>query len=423
VNWWQNGHDIQRFGTTAMTEACVSRYAQTIAMCPGAHWRTKPDGGRERITNSALSRVLRKPNGYQSISDFLLNATRSLYLQGNAYALAVRNDRFEIAELHLMSPRDSGPMVAGNGEVFYRLTGNELIERRLGRLDAVPGRDVLHIRLHTPWHPLRGETPLAAAALQMAAGNSALQQQVSFFLNQARPSYVLSTDQVLTKDQIDQLRTKWNEQSQGLNAGGTPILSAGLKPLPLTSNARDAQLAEMMKLNDQAIANVFGIPLQLFGVGGGTPQGSTQALMRDWLAGALGFAINHIEVALDALFGLRGQPEEYTEFDTNVLLRSSKKERVEAATLAIRGGLSTINEERLDEDKPKIAGGDDIRIQQQDVPLDWHEQQLPKNVAPPSPAAPVPDPQPTKDISDAGRNGDWTKRLLQAADEYERRAA
>ena len=62
----------------------------------------------------------------------MLNATRSLYLEGNAYALALRNARFEIDELHLMDPLQSYPRLASNGEIFYQLDGNQVIERRLG---------------------------------------------------------------------------------------------------------------------------------------------------------------------------------------------------------------------------------------------------------------------------------------------------
>src|SRR4051795_5914417 len=72
-NWWQMGYDLQGSSITAMVEACVSAYAQTIAMCPGDHWRAEGNGGRDRVTNSALCRILRQPNDYQSISDFLLN--------------------------------------------------------------------------------------------------------------------------------------------------------------------------------------------------------------------------------------------------------------------------------------------------------------------------------------------------------------
>src|SRR4051812_47664597 len=73
-NFWQRGYDpIPTPTTSAMVEACVAAYSQTVAMCPGSHWRTDDDGGRKRVTNSALTRILKRPNPYQSISDFLLN--------------------------------------------------------------------------------------------------------------------------------------------------------------------------------------------------------------------------------------------------------------------------------------------------------------------------------------------------------------
>ena len=133
MNWWQNGYSVVGPSTqSAMVEACVSAYAQTVAMCPGDHWRLNNKGGRERVKNSALSRILRHPNDYQSPSDFMLNATRSLYLHGNTYALALRNDRYEIDELHLMDPMLSYPRLATTGDIFYQLYGNDVIQKRVG---------------------------------------------------------------------------------------------------------------------------------------------------------------------------------------------------------------------------------------------------------------------------------------------------
>ena len=80
-------------------------------MCPGDHWRPAADGGRERVTTSALSRILRRPNDYQSRSDFMLNLARDLYRDGNTYALAQRNDRFEVTALHPFDPKQSRPVI------------------------------------------------------------------------------------------------------------------------------------------------------------------------------------------------------------------------------------------------------------------------------------------------------------------------
>jgi Phage portal protein len=76
------------------------------------------------------------------------------------------------------------------------------------------------------------------AALQAQSAISAA--QTNFYANQARPSAVLSTDLVLDKDQVAALRDRWDDQSKGLRAGGTPILTAGLKVLAWTTTARDS---------------------------------------------------------------------------------------------------------------------------------------------------------------------------------------
>jgi hypothetical protein len=61
LNWWQQGHNPVPSGRSAIVYACIQAYAQTIAMCPPAHWVSTGDNGRDRAKTSALSRVLRNP--------------------------------------------------------------------------------------------------------------------------------------------------------------------------------------------------------------------------------------------------------------------------------------------------------------------------------------------------------------------------
>ena len=396
LNFWQEGYDVIPYGARqAMVEACVSAYSQTVAMCPGDHWQLNSKGGRERVTNSSLSRVLRKPNFYQSMSDFMLNATRQLYLDGNAYALALRNDRFEVSELHLMDSRLSYPIVAETGDVFYRLHGNAVITNEFEGLPiTVPMRDVLHVRLHAdrgrrhPF-PLWGQTPLLAALSDIGLTDSILNQQTNFYQNQARPSAVLSTDLVLDKDQVQALRDRWDDQSKGLNLGRTPILTAGLKVQPWAAPPKDAQLAEVLKIAEEHIALVFRIPMQILGLGA-THLQSTEALMQFWIATGLGFALNHIEEAFGLLFRLKGQPDEYVEFSTEALLRSATKDRIEALARGVQGGIYAPNEARELEGLERVKFGDEPRVQQQVVPLSAASQIEP----PPGKTGPHPPPSP-----------------------------
>jgi HK97 family phage portal protein len=372
-NWWQLGISPTYGPRSAMVEACVSAYSQTVAMCPGDHWRANEKGGRDRVATSALSRILRKPNLYQSISDFMLNATRWLYSEGNAYALALRNSRFEIDELHLMNSDQCAPLVAETGDVFYQLGGNDVIDKRLnGYQLIVPQRDVLHIRLHTTRHrypqPLVGESPVVAAYDDMAVTSAIAKQQMQFYANQARPSAVLSTDLVLDKDDVQHLRDRWNEQAAGLHQGGTPILTAGLKVQPWSYGGKDAATAEMLKLSNDNIALAYRIPLQVLGLGS-SGFNTTEALMQAWISTGLGFALNHIEEAFGLLFQLYGQPDEYLEFDTAALLRSAMRDRIEALARGVQGGIFAPNEARNAEGFDSVEFGDEPRVQQQVVPL------------------------------------------------------
>lgn len=400
ANWWQQGFNPIFSERSAMVEACVSAYAQTISMCPGDHWRLNTKGGRDRVTTSALARLLRYPNDYQTISDFLLNLVRSLYVDGNAYALALRNSRYEISELHIMHPNISYPRVATNGDIFYQLWGNDIIERRVGPEPLiVPARDCLHIRLNVTRRyptPLIGESPLVAAMGDVTVSNAIAMQQSNFYMNEARPSAVLSTDLVLDKDQVQALRDRWNEQAKGMAQGGTPILTAGLKVQPWAVAGRDAATADMLKLSNEHIALAYRIPLQVLGIGNSS-MGSTEQLMQSWIASGLGFALNHIEEAFGVLFDLKGQPEEYVEFDTAALLRSAFKDRVEALARGVQGGILSPNEARNREGLDKVKFGDEPRVQQQVVPLSAVGQMPPPPGAPgappgapPAPASPPP---------------------------------
>jgi HK97 family phage portal protein len=390
-NFWQQGYTPMPVSAqSAMVEACVSAYAQTVAMCPGDHWRRNDKGGRTRVEASALTRVLRHPNDYQSISDFLLNATRMLYLEGNCYALALRNSRYEIDEIHLMDSNVSFPRVSENGEVFYQLSGNDIIDKRLNgeELSPVPMRDVLHVRLHVSRRfprPLVGESPLVAAYADVGVGAAIAAQQTAFYRNEARPSAVLSTDMVLDKDQVQGLRDRWNDQAKGLHQGGTPILTAGLKVQPWAQGGKDAATAEILKLTGEHIALAFRIPLQILGLGG-TSYASTELLMQSWIASGLGFALNHIEEAFGVLFELKGQPAEYVEFDTAALLRSAQKDRIEALARGVQGGIFAPNEARNMEGLDDVKFGDEPRVQQQVVPLSAAA------AIPASPPAPSPPP-------------------------------
>ena len=205
----------------ATVYACAAAYAQTTALCHAGHWRRQSDGGRVQVTNSPLARFLRRPNPYQSRSDFILNQVQSLMYHGNSYAVSYRDERGDIVQMHLLDPRQCKPYIEPETKaLFYGVGGNDMIEDERGDLQAlIPARDILHIRLYTPKHPLRGVSPISYAIASIAANNAMTTHQATFFNNMARPSGVITTDQVLNRDQLSSLREAWKAQSTGISSG------------------------------------------------------------------------------------------------------------------------------------------------------------------------------------------------------------
>jgi HK97 family phage portal protein len=398
LNFWQMDLDPLPGPGCSTVEACVWAYIRAIAQLPGYHKRELDNGGTETVTTSALSRLLRAPNGYQTPSDFLVHLIRSLLYTGNSYWIAQRNDRQEVEALHWTDPRScrvqevrvrDQPLA----EIFYVVGDNPLINLTSlsSRTLVVPARDVLHIKLDTRRHPLIGETWLSALAPELATRLAIQGSASTFSANMSRPSGVLTTELPLTVVQRDELRTRWNEHAKGLNSGGVPILSHGLKFQPMSISNEDAQIIEQMKLSDQTIASVFGVPAILLGISDAGTQKSAEALMREWLASGLGFVLNHIEQGFDKFIGLSSVPggREWTEFDTRVLLRSMFKEQIEGLVRGVQGGIYSPNEARALEGYPAVEAGDEPRVQQQVVPLSFATE------PPPPPVAPVPPPDPS----------------------------
>jgi HK97 family phage portal protein len=268
---------------------------------------------------------------------------------------------------------------------------------------------------------LLGEPPLTAAYLDVAASNSMVQQALSYTANQARPSGVLQTDMQLDEQQTKELRAAWDEQTKGIGAGGTPILSWGLKWQQVSTTSRDAQLAEMLQITDTRIATAYRVPPELLGLSGQNGlQSSTEALMRFWVANGFGFCINHIETGMGQFFGLGGFPDEYLEFDTAALERSNQKDRIDALARGVQGGIYSPNEARALEDLPAAEDGDEPRVQQQVVPLSFGMNPPPAQPTPPIAPPPSGDGNTPPEETDATKLAD---SILHAARRYERRDA
>lgn len=364
---WQRNLEVGSFGARSVPAvyACVMVIARAISQCYPTHYRMDGDI-RKKVTTSSAYRILRNPNHYQTSPDFLLNMVASALFDGEAFVVATRNDRYEIDSLHLMPRGSCSPRIdPDTKEIFYSVGASPLAPD----FDyAIPQRDVLHLRFHTPRHPLIGESPIKAAALAIGINVALSQTQAAFFSRMNRPSGILSTDQQLTKEQMVRLREAFEEQSKVWAKGGMPILGNGMKFEQLSVNSVDAQLIEAQRSSLEDIARVFGVPPPLVGDLSHATLNNSETLIQHFLSMSLGSYLEHIERAFDRLFGMSNT--EHIELDTSALLRTDFAGRVDGLTKAVQGGLMTPSEARVREGLSPIEGGDSAYLQRQMVPID-----------------------------------------------------
>jgi HK97 family phage portal protein len=207
-----------------------------------------------------------------------------------------------------------------------------------------------------------------------------------FFGNMTRPSGYLASPKILKDDIAAKLREMWEKAYSAENSGRVAVLLDGLEWKPMSITSVDAQLIESYRMTIADVARVYRVPLAVIGETGGATYGNTETLIRHWLSTGLSYVVEHIELALDALFEL--PPDEFIAFDLEYLLRADFQARIEGLTKGIQGGLFSPNEARQKEGLPAVEYGEEPRVQAQVVPLSFASKVPAAAAAPTAPSAP-----------------------------------
>ncbi len=407
TNFWQldyqgGGDDASRFGPVY---ACINVIAQEMSRIPIEHQRLNDDGSVNKVLDRAPARLFRKPNHYQTLSDWMLYLMWSLLLNGNSYHLAQRNNRNEVVALYPINPRAVWPHItppfhdAPLGEIFYRIAKDPTTDLAGSDLDEqnnvwVPQRDMLHVRLASTKHPLIGESPLIAAAQAANTGMKITTQVNRFFGNASRPSGILTHPKTLSADAASRLKQAFVNATQGTTFGAPVVLQEAMTWTPMSMSAVDAELINSYKLTERQVAQSFRVPSFLLGDTEKSTFSSVESLLRFFTQTGIGFYADHLEKSLETFLGL--PMNERIHFDTEgAMLRGDLKERMDALKTAVQGGVLTVNEARHHEHLPPVEFGDSPRMQMQMVPLSYGailQPPVPSGaVTPEPPALPAPD--------------------------------
>lgn len=182
--------------------------------------------------------------------------------------------------------------------------------------------------------------------------------------NGALPLAVLETDSKLSKTAFENLKASWSKlYAGGKNAGKTVILEDGLKYRAVSLSPNDLQLSDSQKSTLSDIARILNIPEAM--INSNTSRYSTNEQNNlNFLQYCLGPILASFESALNKELLLETEKMDGYEFkfDTSQMLRTTRKERVEAVSAEYNAGLITFWEARADLDRPKTIEDDFVRM-------------------------------------------------------------
>lgn len=242
--------------------ACVNLIAGAISALPVRLYREGRNGDREEIIGDPLWWLFNEQflprwsasNAWEYIG-------MSLLLHGDAFAAIRRNKNGLILGFEPAHPNRVQVVATKDRlRLLYQVVWDD------GTVEVIEQDDMIHVA-GFGFNGFRSVSPLSYV-LGTSAGVALATQEFAgrFFTNSARPDIVLTTDQVVTKEEADAIKARWAENYQGYaNSHRPAVLGKGFKAEPLTMTAEDAQLLATRQFQIEEIARAFGVPPFMIG--------------------------------------------------------------------------------------------------------------------------------------------------------------
>lgn len=253
------------YRVSALVYRCAQLWAESILQAPVKILRMRDGKVIEEITSGPVINVLREINGHVSFAEWMYVNVLHLALTGNAYTWKVRNRAGRIVELWPLRPDE----IWIRYDPFFDPVGKLRYEWRPfsggigghGGMYTFKRHNLLHLRLPSPVSQVFGTSPLRASADDVLADQQAKKSTLSWLENEGVPAGVLQTDQVLTPDQAELIKTRWRDAHSGVERKGkVAVLGAGTKFTPIAITPKDIEWLNQRKLSRAGILMSFGVP-------------------------------------------------------------------------------------------------------------------------------------------------------------------
>jgi HK97 family phage portal protein len=333
--------------------SCVRVRAETVGMLPLHLYRRE---GR----NKAIARdqewygiLTRRPNPWQTASDFRQMMQSHVDLRGNAYAYKQYNRDGSPKALIPMHPDRMDVKQLPSGEVIYKY-----LEAGKANPTTYYADEVFHIKGLSAG----GVVGMSVVGVlrETLGGAVATQQFANRLWSQgALMRGILTTEKKLGPEGRKRLRESFEDAAVGAsNQHRTPVFEEGLTFQSLSLLPEDAQFLETRKFSRAEIAGAFRVPAHMINDLEKATFSNIEELGLEFVKYNMMPAFVMWEQAIGAQLIGEDEPDVYAKIEVNGLLRGDAKSRAEFYTSGITSGWLTRNEPREWEDLDPLDGLD-----------------------------------------------------------------
>lgn len=333
---------------------CVTLISGAVATMPLHLKRRIDERTREDASDHPLWTVLRRrPNRWQTPSQFKRQLQSQALLRGRGYAMKVRSGNRIIGLIPLHPDRVRTEQIAD-----YSL--EHVYTKRDGGQITIPQRDMFHL-VGMSLDGVAGLSVLGCARETIGSAIAMRTHGAGLFKNGTNLGGVLSHPSKLGKDGVETLQASLENYRGSENAGKNLVLEEGMTFERLGMTNVDAEFVASRAFEDKHIYMFFGVPPHMAGdTTGSTSWGSGIEMQ------TLGFQAYTLEdwlttweetITRDCLED--DDPKVFPWFNRAAAVKNDIKTRTAAYSAGRAGGWLSKNDIRALENLNPIEGGDD----------------------------------------------------------------
>lgn len=336
---------------------------ETVAAMPLRCYENSGDSRSECSDNDLFRLLNRRPNRYQTRTEFFESLVLNLTSCGNAYNLKQKSNG-RLVGLIPMSASQTEPVLMRDGSIVYKFIDAN------GDMHAYSDDQVWHVKLFG--NGIVGMSPLEYAAKSLSTAIIQDDRNRKLSNNGGKVAGYVKVDKTtaLKTEQRDGIRAELQAMVSG-DADFLPVLEMGAEFVPTGLSPSDTKLLESRRFSIEDIARFMGVPSVLINdTAGSTVWGSgISQLVEGFYKLNLRPYLERIESSIKRhLMDPKDFDKFDIEFDFDSLLRADVATRLDTYGKAVNSGQMSPNETRAAEGRPPKPGGDEIYLNGSLVP-------------------------------------------------------